>query len=77
MMKVKKKYIHIYQCKSGDILADDVYDTCGILITSKDTVINDYVIRRMMSFRIRQLSVYEFQSAENMEAGYLKRSIAS
>lgn len=64
---MKKRYVHIYQCKHGDILADDVYDDCGILIESKDTEINEHVIKRLKTFRIRQLSVYELQNTENTE----------
>jgi len=65
----RKKYVHIYQCKHGHVLADDIYDDCGILIIPKDTVLNEHVIRRLKSFRIRQLSVYEFQEAEDSEKG--------
>ncbi|KUO73050.1 MAG: hypothetical protein APF77_20475 [Clostridia bacterium BRH_c25] len=65
----KKKYVHIYQCKQGYVLADDIYDDCGILIVPKDTVLNEHAIRRLKSFRIRQLSVYEFQEAEDSEKG--------
>ena len=66
---MKKKYIHIYQCKPGDILADDLYDDCGILIVLKDVVINEHVIKMVKTFRIRQLSVYELQNVENSEKG--------
>lgn len=65
MVEMKKKYIHIYQCKSGDILADNVYDDCGILIVAKDDVINEHVIKRLKTFRIRQLSVYDLPNSEN------------
>lgn len=58
-MRMNKIYIHIYQCRAGDILADDVYDNYGILIASKDIVINEYVIKRLHTFRVRQLSVYD------------------
>lgn len=66
---MKKKYIHIYQCRRGDKLADDVYDDCGVLIVSKDAVINEHVIKRLEAFRIRQLLVYEPQNGENIEKG--------
>jgi putative nucleotidyltransferase with HDIG domain len=66
---MKKKYIHIYQCKPGDTLADDVYNDDGILIVSKDVVINEHVIKRLKIFKIRQLSVYESQNIENKEKG--------
>ena len=55
----KKKYVHLYQCKPGDILADDLYNDNGILIVAKGTVINEHTIKRIEAFRVRQLSVYE------------------
>ncbi len=54
-----KKYIHIYQCRIGDILADDLYDQSGFLVISKNLPIDEHVIKRLRIFRIRQLSVYE------------------
>ncbi|MDF2524071.1 MAG: metal dependent phosphohydrolase [Clostridiales bacterium] len=68
MVKMKK-YIHIYQCKPGDKLADDVYDDHGVLIVSKDEGVNEHIIKRLKAFRIRQLSVYELQERENTEKG--------
>lgn len=68
-MKMKKKYIHIYQCKTGDLLADDVYDGSGILIVAKGEVIDEPIIKRLKTFRIRQLSVYELQNEKNTEKG--------
>ena len=71
MIEMKKKYIHIYQCKLGDILAEDVYDDYGIFIASKGAVINEHAIKRLKTLRIRQLSVYELQNVENTEKGGL------
>jgi len=68
-MEMEKKYIHIYQCKQGDILVDNVYDDCGILIGAKGEVINEHVINRLKTFRIRQVSVYDSQNEENTEKG--------
>jgi len=67
MVKLVRKYIHIYQCKPGDILADDIYDECGMLIVSKDDVINEQVIMRLGIFRIRQLCVCDMQNEESTE----------
>lgn len=63
----KKKHIHIYQCNTGDILAEDLYDDHGFLIITKNTVINEYILKRMETFRIRYLSVYEQRKAEQAE----------
>lgn len=61
---MKKRFIHIYQCKPGYVLAEDIYDEHGILIMPKDMVITDYAIKRLETFRVRQLSVYELQDGE-------------
>lgn len=55
-----KKYIHLYQCKPGDVIVYDVYDQYGFLIAAKNTVVSEYIINRLNIFNIRQLSVYEF-----------------
>lgn len=62
---MEKKYIHIYQCKQGDILAEDILDAYGTIIVSKDVVINEHVIKKLNSSRIRQLAVYEKTNPEN------------
>lgn len=54
--------MHIYQCKQGDILAEDVYDSSGILVVPRNTVINGNAISRLKAYRVRQVSVYERQS---------------
>jgi len=60
---IRKKYMHIYQCRQGDILADDVYDNSGILVMPKNTVINANAISRLKTYRVRQVSVYEQSGA--------------
>mgnify|MGYP000985119610 CR=1 FL=1 len=64
---MRKKYIHIYQCKWGDIIADDIYDNKGLIITSKDEVIDESIIKKLKTFGIRQLCVYTMQNGENAE----------
>ncbi len=57
---MKKRYIHIYQCKRmHHILAHDVYDEWGILILPKYTVLDEPAVKRLKSFKVRQLIVYE------------------
>lgn len=59
----KKKYIHIYQCKPGYILAEDLCDNGGILIIPRGVVIDENIIKKLNAFKIRQLTVYEPQEA--------------
>lgn len=63
----KKKYLHIYQCREGYILADDVYDNRDVLILPKDTILDGHAIMRLKALRIRQLLVYEPQETEEAE----------
>jgi putative nucleotidyltransferase with HDIG domain len=63
----KRKYIHIYQCKQGDVLADDVYDDYGILIISKNAKVDENVIKKLESFQVRQLLVYDRSETERPE----------
>ena len=69
MKTMKRRFIHIYQCKSGDILAEDLYDCCGCLVMSKNSIINESAIKRLKIFRIRQLSVYEPVSESGFKMG--------
>jgi len=69
----EKKYIHIYQCKPGYILADDIYDDRGFLIASKGETISENTIKRLIKFRIRQLSVYEPGKGEDAKKEVRKR----
>lgn len=64
---MRKKYIHIYQCKWGDIIADDIYDNRGLIIASKDEVLDESIIKKLKTFGIRQLCVYTMQNGESAE----------
>lgn len=64
---MKKRYIHIYQCQPGDVLAADIYDKNGVFILSKNEIIDKHVIKRLSAMGIRQLSVYEVQEGEKIE----------
>ena len=59
-----KKYVHIYQCKPGNIIAEDIFDRHGFLVAPRNEVINRQVIERLKTSRIRQLSIYDMQVKE-------------
>ena len=62
-----KKYVHIYQCKPGDIIAEDIFDRYGFLLTPRNEVISRQVIERLKTFRVRQLSIYESEIKKKTE----------
>lgn len=53
-----KKHVKIFECKKGDIIADDIFNDYGILIVSKNAPINDYVIHKLIQFGIYDVNVY-------------------
>jgi putative nucleotidyltransferase with HDIG domain len=57
----KRKYIHLYQCIPGDIIAQDIYDDHGYFVLSQNTTVNEYVLNRLSMFKVRQVSIYESQ----------------
>ena len=57
-----KMYMHLYQLRPGDIIIEDLYSDYGILTASKGTVIDEHVIKRLETFKVRQLSVYRRQN---------------
>ncbi|HOO12966.1 MAG TPA: hypothetical protein PK684_08435 [Bacillota bacterium] len=59
-----KKYVHVYQCKPGDIVAEDIFDRYGFLVAPRNEVINRQVIEKLKVSRIRQLSIYESEIKE-------------
>jgi len=63
----KKKHIYIYQCKPGDVLADDVLDDSGLLIIPKDVKIDGNIMKKLESFHIRHLCIYDPSETEAPE----------
>lgn len=63
------KYLHVYQCRPGDIVAEDVYDEYGILIIPRNSIIEKDVIKRLSTFRIRYIKVYVFEEKHEQSYG--------
>lgn len=55
---VNKKIVNISKCKAGDVLAEDIFNYNNIKIVSKNTVINEYIKKRLEEVGIFQLSLY-------------------
>lgn len=59
MMKV-----NIASCQKGDIIASDVYDVNDLLIVTKNTVLNEYIINQLMNRGVYHVNIY---SADNRD----------
>ncbi len=53
------KRIKTAKCISGEIIAEDIYNDKGIILVSKDTVINNYIKHKLIDFGIGQIKVYD------------------
>ena len=60
-----KKHVKIFECKKGDIIADDIFNDYGILIVPKNAPVNDYVIDKLIQFGIYNVNIYN-QKVDNI-----------
>lgn len=56
---VNKKIINISECEVGDILAEDMFNYNNIKIVSKNTVINEYIKKKLQKLGIFQVYIYK------------------
>ncbi|MDD3172849.1 MAG: HD-GYP domain-containing protein [Herbinix sp.] len=59
------KQIKTTACKSGDILAEDVFNCNGVNLAMKDTIINEYIKVKLIDFGINEIKIYD--SIENSD----------
>lgn len=62
-----KKHISLLECKSGQILADDIISDSGLLIIPKFATINDYVIKRLDEFGVKRITVFKQKNNDRKE----------
>lgn len=67
IMEDNVKVISIMECKSGDILAEDVFSCNGIVLVAKFTIVNDFIKRKLHNFNVNSVKIYE--SKDNLN-GY-------
>ncbi len=52
--------INILKCNEGDILASDIYSVNGTnLLVAKEAVMNDYIMKRLISLGISSVCIYK------------------
>lgn len=54
-----KRRAKLFECKTGQILADDIFSDKGILIIPKNAPINDYVIYKLTNLGIYDVTIYD------------------
>lgn len=56
---MKKRYVNIFECLPGSVIAEDIYDSNGMLIISKKATATEYIINKLADFGIEHIAVYE------------------
>lgn len=62
-----KKHVRLFECKTGEIIADDIFNDKGILIIPKNAPINDYVIYKLINLGVYDVTIYSQEDIYNKE----------
>lgn len=54
-----KKYISIYNCIIGDIIAEDVLNTQGITLVVENTIVNEFILNKLIELGVLWIKVYD------------------
>ncbi len=67
---MRRELIPIEKVKSNFVLANDVISNKGVLLAVEDTVVNDYMLNKLIEFGVTQLWVYNHNSEKNSHKTY-------
>lgn len=54
-----KKVIDLFDCKNGDILADDITSKFGTALVIKDSIMNGYIKQKLLDIGVKSVSIYQ------------------
>ena len=55
--------IPVTECSKGEIIASDVTNVSGITLVAKDTVLNEYLVKKLIDLGIRNVHIYNSNAA--------------
>lgn len=58
--EMKTGFIPISDCKEGAILAESVLNRYGVEIIIENTVLNDYIINKLIKLGVQQVKIYDY-----------------
>ena len=61
-----KKLMDINDCQEGQVVAEDIVTSQGMLLLPKSTVLNTYILNRLQNHQVYQLYVYTTDDKKNM-----------
>lgn len=56
---VNKKIVNISECKIGSVLAEDIFNYNNIKAVSKNTIINEYIKKKLLELGVFEIRIYE------------------
>lgn len=67
------KSVYTINCHEGDVLAEDIYSNEGIILVTKNTVMNDYIKMKLTDFGIFEVKIYEVVKDNKIYSKFEKR----
>lgn len=67
------KSVYTFNCHEGDILAADVFNSDGVVLVSKNTMINDYIKVKLTDFGIFEVKIYDSLKDSKIYAKFEKK----
>ena len=55
---MKKVFVSIFECKPGMRIAEDIFNEYGAIIIADGTVLDDYLIERIIDLGIHRVRIY-------------------
>ena len=56
---MQKEYVEVNECILGSFLGEDVYTMNGNMIVPSDTIITDYILKKLIEFKIYKIFIYK------------------
>ncbi|WP_058301212.1 HD-GYP domain-containing protein [Gorillibacterium timonense] len=70
---MKGKKVFVADCQKGDILAQDVFLSNGVLLITRNSLINEYIIERLSEHRIEEVNILQqIESSSSLMREYTK-----
>ncbi|MEG6611933.1 HD-GYP domain-containing protein [Pseudoclostridium thermosuccinogenes] len=61
----KKLIFSVLRCPDGYMIADDIFSKYGTLIVAKDTIVNEFIRQKLISFNVDRIAVFEPELPKN------------
>ncbi len=54
-----EKLVHLTKCKEGEVISSDIYDARNVLLLKKNTILNEYIIKKLNNSGVEKVQIYD------------------